>query len=502
MRWGITANLTINGTINPDFSHVEADAGQFQFDPRSALFFPEKRPFFLEGTEQFTTPNNLIYTRRIVAPLAAAKLTGKVSKSMNLAVLSAVDDPATSASGRDHPLFNILRLQHDIGDQSRAALVYTDRIDGPQSNRVLAGDTRLVWRDIYSLQLQAGLSRTVTAGETITAPIWHGIFARTGRRFGVRYQVRGIDDDFRAAAGFISRAGVVLASATHQLSFYGPPGGMTEKWTTDVYVDGVWQYDDFTNGRQAQDRKLWFNNNFTFRGGWRAGTSVLIESFGYDERLYRNHALGRDTPAGLVFVPFTGGRARLPNRDIQVSFGAPQRKGVSVDGFVIWGKDDNFFEWASANIVFVNVGVAWRPTEQLRVDSRYQLQSYQRRTDGSVVSIRRIPRVKVEYQLARPVFVRFVGEYDGQWTDDLRDDSRTGLPIFVRDGAGVYQRAVKTYRQIFRADWLFSYQPTPGTVVFAGYSSSLANPEDDPIKPRLLRASDGWFLKWSYLWRL
>ena len=79
MRWGVTPNLTMNGTINPDFSQVEADAGQFTFDPRNALFFPEKRPFFLDGAELFNTPNNLIYTRRIVAPESAVKLTGKAA---------------------------------------------------------------------------------------------------------------------------------------------------------------------------------------------------------------------------------------------------------------------------------------------------------------------------------------------------------------------------------------------------------------------------------------
>ena len=50
VRWGVTDTLTLNGTVNPDFSQVEADAGQFQFDPREALFFPDKRPFFLDGT--------------------------------------------------------------------------------------------------------------------------------------------------------------------------------------------------------------------------------------------------------------------------------------------------------------------------------------------------------------------------------------------------------------------------------------------------------------------
>lgn len=93
VRWGITNNLTLNGTANPDFSQVEADAGQVQFDPRQALFFAERRPFFLDGIEQFTTPSQLVYTRRIVQPVAAAKLTGKVAGS-NVAFLSAVDDPA------------------------------------------------------------------------------------------------------------------------------------------------------------------------------------------------------------------------------------------------------------------------------------------------------------------------------------------------------------------------------------------------------------------------
>ena len=88
LRWGITPNLTMNGTVNPDFSQVESDAGQFSFDPRQALFFPEKRPFFLDGIEQFATPNNLIYTRRVVAPIAAAKITGKVTSRTNLAFLS------------------------------------------------------------------------------------------------------------------------------------------------------------------------------------------------------------------------------------------------------------------------------------------------------------------------------------------------------------------------------------------------------------------------------
>ena len=498
LRWGITPNLTMNGTVNPDFSQVESDAGQFSFDPRQALFFPEKRPFFLDGIEQFATPNNLIYTRRVAAPIAAAKITGRT----NLAFLSAVDDASLSASGSDHPVFNILRVQQDVGARSRAALVYTDRLEGNRSNRVIASDARFVWNDIYTLTVQGAVSRTAVGSQITSAPLWQGVFARAGRRFAVRYTVRGVDPDFRAAAGFISRTGVASGNFNHQVISYGKPGGVLERWASDVVVDGTWQYDELMAGRSSQDRKLHFNNNFTFRGGWRAGGSVLFETFGYDQSLYADYFLGRQGANGLEFTPYPDG-PRLPNLDYILSAVTPQRAGVEIDAFVLWGKDENFYEWASADIVFLNIGAAWKPTDQLRVDARYQLQSFRRRTDDSIVGIRRIPRVKAEYQIARPIFVRVVGEYNSDWQDDLRDDSRTNLPIYILNRAtGAYQRAVTQALKSFRTDWLFSYQPTPGTVLFAGYGNTLANLDDDPRRSRLRRTQDGFFMKLSYLFRL
>ena len=266
-------------------------------------------------------------------------------------------------------------------------------------------------------------------------------------------------------------------------------------------VDGTWQYDELMAGRASQDRKLHFNNNFTFKGGWRVGGSVLFETFGYDQALYSNYYLGQETASGLEFIKYPDG-PRLPNLDYVFSATTPQRAGVELDALVLWGKDENFYEWSSADIVFLNVGAAWKPTEKLRVDARYQLQSFRRRTDGSMVGIRRIPRLKAEYQISRPIFVRVVGEYNSDWQDDLRDDSRTNLPIYIRNAAGQYERAAKNYVKSFRADWLFSYQPTPGTVLFAGYGNTLADLDDDTRTARLRRTTDGFFLKLSYLFRL
>jgi hypothetical protein len=502
VRWGVTQTLTLNGTVNPDFSQVESDAGQFQFDPRQALFFPDKRPFFLDGIEQFTTPNSLIYTRRITAPLTAAKLTGRVSPTTSLAYLMAVDDPSTSATGRDHPVFNILRAQRDVGAASKMALVYTDRIDGARSNRVLAADTRVVWKEIYSLLLQGAASRTDTPDRTLTAPLWQATFNRTGRRYGMRFQARGLDPDFEAQSGFLGRRGIAHVSLINQVSAYGPPAGWLERFTSDVVVDGTWLYDDFTAGRPSQDRKLHFNQNVALRGGWRVGASVLLETFGYDESLYRDYVVARPLPGGgVAYEPYVG-TPRLPNLDYVVSFTVPTRRGLTADGLVLWGRDENFFEWASADIVFANLGATWRPTGQLRVEGRYQLQSFQRRTDGSYAGIRRIPRLKVEYQVSRPIFLRVVAEQNADFRDTLRDDSRTGLPVYLRDAQGGFAPARRASTRRLRLDWLFSYQPTPGTVVFAGYGSSLDEPETVRGREPYRRVSDGFFAKISYLFRL
>jgi hypothetical protein len=118
------------------------------------------------------------------------------------------------------------------------------------------------------------------------------------------------------------------------------------------------------------------------------------------------------------------------------------------------------------------------------------------------VGLRRIPRLKLEYQLSRAIFVRFVGQYDANLRDDLRDNSRTEDPILIYDpGSDTFTRAVAATRNNFRVDWLFSYRPNPGTVFFAGYGSSLSESQSFRFDD-LQRVNDGFFLKFSYLWRM
>jgi hypothetical protein len=502
VRWGVTNNLTLNGTANPDFSQVESDAQQFAFDPRQEIFFSEKRPFFLDGIEQFTTPNQLIYTRRIIQPVASAKLTGKAFGT-DLALLTAVDDKVGSASGDEHPIYNLLRMQRDIGSQSRLGLVYTDKIDGDNYNRVAGADARLVFGEVYSAQLQLAGSRSRTDGNTTTAPLWGARFARNGRTLGLRYSITGIDEEFRARSGFISRPGIAHANLNHRVTIYGKPQGLIESFTGDVALDGTWEYRRFVNGQGIQDQKLHFNTNTRLQGGWTVGASVLVESFGYPSNLYEDYALEVAGPAGvgLDTMPFTG-TPTIPNLDYVLSLDTPEFARFSGNIFFLWGHDENFFEWASANISWLDLTLDWRPTHKLRVNGLYRLQYVGRRTDGSTVNIWRSPRLKVEYQLSRPIFLRLVGEYTTERRDALRDDSRTGAPILIFDSeANSFVRTTAFGRRSFRGDFLFSYQPNPGTVFFAGYGSTLRDPSQLG-RANLLRADDGFFLKLSYLFRM
>ena len=498
VRWGVTPNLTLNGTVNPDFSQVEADASQIQYDPRNALFFDEKRPFFLDGLEQFATPNRLIYTRRVVSPVTAAKLTGTLSGT-SVGFLSAIDDSATSRTGDTHPIFNLLRARRDIGKGSRVGLVYTDKIDGDDYNRVIGFDGRIRMGEISTLDLQGALSANRRADVSTKAPLFQAIFNRNGKKAGTRATLTGIDDDFIAAAGFISRPGIVHAALDQRISFFGRKGSALEAWNTDVVLDGTWKYDAFFGEGSVQDKKLHVNNNATWRGGWKTGASVLIESFGYGQDLYTDYVLQGDRPG--EYLPFVG-VPRLENLDWVLSLTTPEFKHFSGYANAVWGKDENFYEWSSGNIAYVTVQLDWRPTEKLRLNGTYNLQNVGRRSDGSLVARRQIPRLKLEYQATRAIFGRVIAQYDAQYQDALRDDSRTGRPVYLFDSTtGAYTRTLEQRNNGLRLDVLFAWQPTPGTVFFAGYGSSLSEPEAFAFK-NLSRSRDGFFVKFSYLFRL
>lgn len=500
VRWRMVPNLTVNATIRPDFSQVEADAAQVPGDTRFSLFFPERRPFFLDGSELFDAPNNLIYTRRIVRPDGAVKLTGRIGRT-SIAYLGALDDQSSSASGTDRPLFNLLRVRRDLGTASTLGLTWTDRVEGDAFSRVGVADTRVVFHGAYSFNASLGgsVTRQFDSTRTHASPMWDIGINRTGLRHGFRYTVTGFSPEFEAASGFVPRNDYVNGTAYERFSWFWKPGSLVESYLIRAGTEGLWLYNAFFNGHSVQETKIQAENVFNLRGGWVVSLTPVRESWTFDARKYADYRVLHMRAGGTitdtsVFAPSPTTATLV----MLLRVNTPQYRLFSgrFTGFI--GRDIDFFETAPAHRTDFTADVDMRPSSQLRLTASYLFSHYTRWRDNSTLSRANVPRLKVEYQLTRALFLRFVGQYDNRVRDALRDP-RTELPIAF-DTSGVLTIAEKATTRDLRVDWLFSFVPSPGTVIFAGYGSSLTEPEAFRFR-QISRVRDGFFVKLSYLLR-
>jgi hypothetical protein len=500
VRWGVTTNLTLDGTINPDFSQVEADVGVITVNERFAVFYPEKRPFFLEGLEQFDTPNQLIYMRRIAEPVGGAKLTGKVG-ALNVGLLSSLDAQGYSSSGEDNPFFNLLRLRHDLGANSTVGVSYTDKIDGGNYNRVASADAHLVFAKLYFIEAQVAGAFTRTDSVNRFGPLWEITADRTGRNWGFHYTLKGIHPDFETQSGFVNRTGIVAPNITNRITTYGKPGALLENYTAFIMMEGVWDYDTFLDVVAPLETSIRGWNRFTLRGGWSPSVTPTWKTAAFDPEFYGDYYV-ESTSAGLTdTVPFTVPERVNDALTLSLGVSTPQFPAFAASVNLDFGKDIAYYEPSRAGALGFNGTVTVRPTEQLRVEARYAYARLNRDRDGTRLSTAHIPRLKLEYQVSRPFFIRVVGQYTSQEQDALRDPT-TDAPILIYDaGSGTYEPSTATSANDFRVDVLLSFRPTPGTVLFLGYGSSLT--ESAPFKFQdLERVTDGFFAKVSYLFRM
>jgi hypothetical protein len=499
VRWGITNNLLLNGTYRPDFAEVESDATQLILDPRQAVLYPEKRPFFLDGLEQFNTPANLIYTRQIEAPIAASKVTGKVG-DVSLAYLGAIDDEGSAALGGGHPAFDILRLRDDFAQGSQIGAAFTDKEQGGSFNRLYSLDSRITFAKLYTINLQAAGSSTRNAGVPTAGPLWAANFTRNGRSFTTSYGLSGIDPEFVAASGFISRAGVANGSADWRYTFY-PKHSLFDTFGVDALINHTWVYRDLTAGHAPEDRRYHITLLSTLHGGWQLLFGLYAETYGYDPSLYANYYLGHIAGGETTYTHFVG-TPIIPNTDYVLQVSTPVFSKVDLSLLELSGRDENFYEWSQADVSITQATLNYRPTDQLRLQLMYNAQIYWRHDDYSIAAKTLIPRLDVEYQLSRSIFFRVIGQYDAAYQNNLRDDARTELPIFFFNPAtATYTRAAAFQSNQFQLSGLFSYQPIPGTVAFIGYGNNLIEPDGFHFHP-LRRVADNFFVKFSYLFRM
>jgi hypothetical protein len=486
VRWGLRQNLTLNGTFNPDFSQVEADVGQVLLNERFALFYPEKRPFFLDGLELFDTPNQLIYTRRIVEPRGGAKLAGTLGRA-NVATLIAADDDFYSATGAT-PVFGVARIKADLGRAGTLGAVLTTREDGGRHSRLAGADVRLYHSRLYYVELQAAQSWTAS-GTSRSGPLLQAVWDRTGRGWGFHYNLQAIGPEFDAAAGFVNRTGIINASAFNRFTGYGSPGALLQTYTAFVGASRFWSYSNPGDGTIEGGESI--SPSATLRGGWRLSGSVGRNFFSYEPAQYTG--LEVETAPGDTSGFTIPGKER---NQVTGSFSVttPTYRWLTATASISGGEVPIFLEAAPGSSLRLDAAVDLRPTAALRTTIQMSRFTLNRKQDGTRFSSETIPRLKAEYQLSRALFLRVVGQYSARARTPLVD--RSGNPILV---GGV--RDAGTQLNELRMDWLLSYRPSPGTLVYLGYGSTLEEPDEFRFRD-LRRSTDGFFGKVSYLLRM
>ncbi len=452
VKYGVTPNLTADFTYNPDFSQIESDTPQIEVNQRFPLFFPELRPFFLEGQEVFTVPGqvNLLHTRTIIDPRYGGKLTGKVGNT-TLGVLVANDeapgkrdDPTDRAFGKTSRIF-VGRARYDLYAESSVGVMATGREFLDAYSRVAAVDGRFRLGRTSSLtMLYAGSQHRDEDGAERTGPTAHVAYNRQGRNLSYGAAFDTVDPNFRTDTGYVQRVDTRSAQANAAWRWW--PDNLVSNWGPYASYNRIY---DFAG--VLQDEQSGLGVRATLANG-----IITVANANRDMERY----------GGIDFFKtsaFIGG-------------GASASRKVSFGGFLNWGDQVRYDEYdpflgRSVNTtVFVNL----RPTSRLSADlNLITSRLHDPRTEALVFDVK-ILRTFTTYQLTNRLALRNILEYN----------SLNGTL-----GANV----------------LFTYRVNAGTVFFVGYDDHYQQGDLlDAVRfptTALRQTNRAFFTKLSYLFR-
>jgi hypothetical protein len=471
VKWRPGANTAIDATLNPDFSQIESDVAQIAANERFALFFPEKRPFFLEGIDLFSTPIQAVYTRTITDPRWGVRGTGKVG-SLAYTGFVAQDDgggsvilPGPNSSDLVDQDFRsrvgVGRLRREFKGGSFASFLATDReIEGGGWNRVFGPDFqwRPSGRDTVTGQLL--FSQSLTPNRPDVATEWDGrrLSSHDGQA-SWNHSTKRVDwyalyadagDEFRADSGFVPQVGYRDTYGETGYTFR-PKKGAVRRLRTFFIFDRVVERDGDLILRQVSP-------GFGLDGKWNSFVRLR----------YANDRVR----AGTVTLP----RQQLVYI-VQVS---PSQKvsRIELEGFVGQEVDfDNARTGHGANVV---LRTTLRPTDHLELqfnDSRRWLDVHVG-ADASRLFTARVDRLRATYTFTSRMFVRGIAQY----VQTVRDPS-------------LYTDEVDRKEASFSGSALFAYKLNWQTVLFLGYGDNRTFLEETD---RLEHEDRQLFLKISY----
>jgi hypothetical protein len=445
IKYGVTSAVTLDATINPDFSQVESDAFEVEINQRFPVFFSEKRPFFMEGMGLFNiagtggdaTMRTAVHTRTIIDPSAGLKLTG--SSGRHTFGLLSSSDVAVEEGRR---LVTVGREVMNFGQGQYVGLLVTDTEHGTDYNRVMGGDAAVKRGDRFL----ANASFLSTHSQSTVGQRSQGIGAQAKYSYSTRGysfsgQVEHYDRGFRMDTAFINRVGLTRFWQYQDLNFY--PSHPKFRWIKRV--------NPFFWMTGAEDRT---------QGGTEAFyLPVLRFDLTRAGSLRLEYGRGHETYASQEF---TNARVRVQG-SAQI-FRWLNLRGSAQKGPAIYYDDEAPFQGYRRA---ADVTVGFQPNSRFNNNTSYNFVKFNNHATGLHVYTVHIVNMRNTYQFTPRFFVRAVTQFDSS-------------------------------RRRMLGDFLASYELTPGTVVHAGYGTLFGRELDDLSFERYTGTARALFFKASY----
>jgi len=422
-------SLTLDATINPDFSQVESDDPQVTVNQRFEVFFPEKRPFFLENASYFQTPENLFFSRRIGDPVGGVRLTGRLGR-WSIGLLAGADrgpgkqvDPTDPRYGKYAP-GGVLRIQRNIGKESTVGVFLSDYNFGASHNRVGSIDARWKIAKNWVAVGQAIASATRYLDGTRSAgPAYVANLNRSGLHFNYFANYLDRNPGFHTDLGFVPRTDIRMTQQN-----------MNYQWRPKATPVSSFGFNSFSNGD--------WNRQYRFQDGFTGGTFFL--NFRRATGFNIDHLWAYELYQGIGFHKTA----------TEMFFYSDYFKHVGINAFFGDGTGVNYSPAMGvlpslASNQYGNTTITLRPNVRLRIQQTYFY------TRLAHVFTNHIFRNTVNYQFSPAWSLRAIIDYNAVLSNTALAD---------------YDTSKK-----FTGDLLLAYLPHPGTAVYLGYTNSREN---------------------------
>lgn len=465
MKWGITPEFTLDATVNPDFSQVEADNPQLAVNETFALFFEERRPFFQEGSNYFSTDERVIYTRNVTDPDVGLKITGR-SGGHTIGTFAATDAvtniivPGTFGSdfaslGEESDVF-ASRYRYDFTPDFNIGAVATYRAAGDYSNLLAGVDGYYRWNDKHRLRAQFLTTDTDNSQELQDdfglAP------SQSGNAYRLRYNYNSrdwfqyinyseYDRDFRADLGFITQVNKDQIVVGGGRVFYSE-----DSWWNQIEIGGDWDITHDNDGR-VLEREV--EGRFRLNGPLQ---SNLNAGYVIRDRLFDNIMFEEE-----FFYSF---------------FNFQPRSGLLLEAEISGGDRIDFSNSRLADNVRFGPGIHYSINKHAELVIHHTYDKL--KVPGLRERIANLTDLRLVYQFNARSFLRLTAQYQNIENESL-----------VAGSVGQTERDRDFNKQL-----LYSYKVNPRTVFFLGYSD-LADSDSD--RPSIQVQERGLFMKLGYV---